>query len=280
MRLVIAPFLLFQPLAAQVSYNPQAIAFGAVKLGQTSAVVSSTLKNTGTDTLRFPGGSSMTGSSAFQWVTDNCTPRPPGGTCVLQYRFAPKSVGPLTGANIVMTNHGPFPLNFTGTGVDTVTPPPSPPSIVAGVRGNPIAVTLVEGSATAVYAVAADSLGQPLGTPITWSSSSPAVAVIRLPYGGVPQAADLAAVSPGVATITASAGGKFTMIGVTVTAKPPSPPSVPPVFGIRAAWLGTFLIGCTATAGTPCARGPLPVLADSDGHVISYVTVTATFTAP
>lgn len=118
--MTLAMLLLF----AQVSYAPQPIAFGAVKLGATSATLSSTLTNTGTDTLRFTGGSSMTGSPAFQYVTDNCTARPPGTTCVLQYRFTPTKVGPLTGANVVGTNHGFFPLNFTGTGVDTVTPPP------------------------------------------------------------------------------------------------------------------------------------------------------------
>lgn len=116
--------LLPSVLGAQVSYSPQPIAFGAVKLGASSAVLSSTLTNTGTDTLKFVGGSSMTGSPAFAYVTDNCSARPPGGTCVLQYRFTPTQVGPITGANVVQTNHGPFPLNFTGMGLDTMTAPP------------------------------------------------------------------------------------------------------------------------------------------------------------
>lgn len=274
-------------LAAQVSYTPQPLDFGAVKLGQTSPTMSTTLTNTGTDTLKFCGTllpgcfgqSSMTGSAAFQYVTDNCTARPPGTTCTLQYRFAPKQIGPLSGANIVQTTHGPFPVNFVGVGQDTSTAPPPGP-VVAGVQGSPVSVTLAAGSEFPISAVPADSFGQPLAVPVVWSSSVPTVATVRLPYTPVPQAAMLSAASVGTATITARAGGKSTTIGVTVTAPPPPPPPPPPVFGIRASWLTSLLPGCTITPGTPCTRGPLPVLADADGHVVAQITVTATFTAP
>lgn len=171
MKFVIALILMFRPLAAQVTYSPQPINFGSVKLGQTSAVLSSTLTNTGTDTLRFTGGSSMAGSPAFQYVTDNCTARPPGGTCVLQYRFAPKTVGSLVGANVVQTNHGAFPLNFTGIGVDTATAPPAvtdrtcqtmPPPVGCGLRAGfwaALGITPVNGTFGPWFIL--DSLGRP-----------------------------------------------------------------------------------------------------------------------
>lgn len=278
--------LLAVALHGQASYNPQPINFGSVKLGQVSPVMSSTLTNTGTDTLKFPGGSSMqpptvpaTGCSAtgFCWVADNCSARAPGATCVLQYRFTPKSVGTLTGANVVMTNHGPFPLNFTGIGQDTVTAsPPPPPSVVAGVRGNPVSVTLVKGSGVYVYAVAGDALGQPLGTPIVWSTSNGAVVTIHVPYGGVPQAAEAIATGLGSATLTASAGGKSTTIPVTVTAGPDTTPMSFQASGVeitntpsperldfappRALWTGRFNVNVLGVTKDTVMHGWLTLL--------------------
>lgn len=212
--------LLAAALQGQVTFSPQPIAFGKVKIGQTSATLTSTLTNTGTDTLKFCGamppgcvaGSSMTGSAAFQYVTDNCTARPPGTTCILQYQFKPTQVGPATGANVVQTNHGPFPLNFTGTGLDTVTPSP-----VAAMYASPIAVTLQVGQETPIEGVPLDSLGRGLALPTIWTSSSPAVATVRSPYDRVSQAAVLETHGAGSAVLTAASGGKLATIGVTVT---------------------------------------------------------------
>lgn len=166
------------------SYNPQPINFGFVKVGQTSPVMTSTLTNTGTDTLRFPGGSSMAGSSAFQWVNDNCggNPRPPGATCVLQYRFSPKQVGVLTGSNVVMTNHGAFLVNFVGAGQDTTTTP-------SAVLSNKLIVwpdNLQPSLGTpprAFYAILRDSTGALVpGVHSTWRSSDTSIATVD-PFG-------------------------------------------------------------------------------------------------
>lgn len=279
-------FLLAVSINAQVSYSPQPINFGSVKLGATSAVLSSTLTNTGTDTLRFTGGSSMAGSPAFQYVTDNCTPRPPGTSCVLQYRFAPKSVGSLTGANLVGTNHGFFPLNFTGIGVDTVTAPPPPPqSVVAGIGFGTSGVGLFPKDRYYVAAVPRDELGNALGAAVTWRLTDTTLLKLAQVVKDFTQVAELY-VPPRTAqdtardTVIATAGLHTARFVVKILPAAPSPPPVPPVFGVRASWLSMFLVGCTATPGTPCTRGPLPVLADSDGHAIASVTVTATFTAP
>lgn len=236
-------------LLAQVSYAPQPLAFGSVKLGQSSAVLSSTLTNTGPDTLKFLGGSSMTGSPAFHYVTDNCTARPPGTTCVLQYQFTPMLVGFVTGANVVQTNHGPFPLNFTGTGVDTVTapPPPPPPPIlkVTSVAVAPITVALAVGEFTVqLYGFRAFSDGHGGATVATllWTSSD--TTVVKVTQG------TLLPVGPGTATITASDSSRTVSATsvVTVLAQ-----RQVPVFG-QSLWTGTYAFPVADSTGKIGAR--------------------------
>lgn len=265
--------LLAAPLGAQVSYTPQPIAFGSVKLGAVSAPLSSTLTNTGTDTLKFCGGatlppactgrSTMTGSAAFQYVTDNCTARPPGTSCVLQYRFAPTQVGPVVGANVVQTNHGPFPLQFTGTGQDTVTVPPPP--TVAYILIQPTGVSTYAGAPFQFTAFVMTAANVRLSLPVTWASQTPALATV--------DATGLATgLSPGVDTITATAQGVIGQVAFTVLPpRPPPPPPPPPAVGIFLTTLARF--GITAAPGT---YGPWPIYQDSLGVIVGHLTVTIT----
>lgn len=237
------------PLGAQVTYTPQPIAFGSVKLGATSVTLSSTLTNTGTDTLKFLGGSSMTGSTAFHYVTDNCTARPPGTTCVLQYQFAPTTVGAVSGANVVQTNHGAFPLNFTGTGVDTVTPPPPPPPPVLKVTSvavAPITVTVAVGEFTVqLYGFRALSDGRGSATVATllWSSSD--TTVVKVTSGAV-----IIPVGAGTATITASDSSRTISATSVVTVLPQRQVTI---FGLPT-WTGASLVPVTDTTGRVTAR--------------------------
>lgn len=221
--------LLAAALQGQVTFSPQPIAFGTVKLGQTSAVDTVVLKNTGTVALNFCGAagcvtatgtslSRMVGSGDFRYVDEDgkCTnPFAAGATCKLWYRFTPTSVGNKTGGNIVATSLGEFTINFVGTAQDTVTQPP--PSPVAAMYASPIAVTLQVGQETPIEGVPLDSLGRGLALPTIWTSSSPAVATVRTPYDRVSQAAVLETHGAGSAVLTAASGGKLATIGVTVT---------------------------------------------------------------
>lgn len=242
-------------VGAQVSYSPQPINFGSIKLGQTSAVLSSTLTNTGTDTLKFcgplgtafpgcMGKSRMTDSVNFQYVTDNCSARPPGGSCVLQYRFAPKSVGPLTGANLIGTNHGLSSLNFTGVGVDTVIAPP-PRVVVTSVAVAPITVTIAVGEFTVqLYGFRSFSDGRGGATVATllWASSD--TTVVKVTKG------ILLPVGPGTATITASDSSRTVSATSVVTVLPQRQITV---FG-QSVWTGSYTVPVSDSAGKITAR--------------------------
>lgn len=241
---IVALLLLAASLGAQVSYNPQPIPFGAVKLGTSSPILSSTLTNTGTDTLKFVGGSSMTGSSAFHYVTDNCLMRPPGTSCVLQYRFTPTQAGPVAGANVVQTNHGPFPLNFTGTGVDTVTPSPSVVTVTS-VAVAPVTVTLAVGEFTVqLYGFRAFSTGVGGATVATllWSSSD--TTVVKVAQGM------LTPIGPGTATVTASDSSRTVSAMSVVTVLAQRQVSL---FG-QPVWTGASTLPVTDSTGKITAR--------------------------
>lgn len=238
--------LLAGPLAAQVSYSPQPLAFGAVKLGAASAILPSTVTNTGTDTLRFTGGSSMTGdTAAFHWVSETCVGKlAPGATCVLRYRFTPKRVGPLTGANLVGTNHGFFPLNFTGTGVDTVTPPP-PVVKVTSVAVAPVTVTVAVGEFTVqLYGFRAfsDGRGGPTVATLIWSSSD--TTVVKVTQGV------LTPVGPGTATVTAADSSRAVSAASVVTVLAQRQVTV---FG-QPTWTGAYAVPVADSTGKITAR--------------------------
>lgn len=247
MRLLLLSLLsLISPLAAQVSYNPQPLAFGAVKLGQASAILPSTVTNTGTDTLRFTGGSSMTGdTSAFHWVSESCVGKlAPGATCVLRYRFTPKRVGVISGANLVGTNHGFFPLNLTGTGLDTVTAPPSRVPVTS-VAVAPVTVTLAVGEFTVqLYGFRAFSDGRGGATIATllWTSSD--TTVVKVTQGL------LLPIGPGTATITASDSSRTVTATSVVTVLAQRQVAV---FG-QSIWTGSYPVPVTDSTGKITAR--------------------------
>ena len=82
------------------------------------------------------------------------------------------------------------------------------PAPVESITVSETALDLVPGETAHLSAVARDVAGEPLSRPISWSSSTPAVATVD---NGV-----VSAVAAGDATITASAEGKSTTLGVTV----------------------------------------------------------------
>lgn len=112
-----------------VALTPTTLVFGNQSVGTTSTILSAILTNVSAARILFPGGSSMTGSPDFHYITDSCAGGGlnAGASCTLQYTFAPTSAGAKTGANLIQYNDGTaqtISLSFTGTGI-AVTPPPT-----------------------------------------------------------------------------------------------------------------------------------------------------------
>ena len=96
-------------------------------------------------------------------------------------------------------------------------PPTSPPAVpvaVATVRVTRLD-TLVVGEAPSVQATPLDSAGAPIGVPVTWSSSDPAVVALT----GTGATVGLRATGPGSATVSATAGGQQGVLTITVVAE-------------------------------------------------------------
>ncbi len=86
---------------------------------------------------------------------------------------------------------------------------PSAVESVARIEVVPTELTLLLGDARGVSAIARNGKGAPSTVPMTWTSSDPAIVTVS-------PSALVTAVAPGIASITASAGGRSASIRVTV----------------------------------------------------------------
>jgi hypothetical protein len=103
-------------------------------------------------------------------------------------------------------------ISLSCTADNTTGPVNNGPQQVAAVVVSPDAVSAETGDQITVSATPTDSLGHPVDTAtVTWRSSDPMVATVT-------GAGDIAAVSPGTTSITASSGGKSAPVAVTVFA--------------------------------------------------------------
>src|SRR5205823_5794662 len=80
---------------APLTLTPAALAFGNQTVGTTSPILSAVLTNVSTARVLFTGGSSMSGSADFHYITDSCAGGGlnAGASCTLQYTFAPTTAG-------------------------------------------------------------------------------------------------------------------------------------------------------------------------------------------
>lgn len=111
---------------------------------------------------------------------------------------------------------GPIAATF-GSCNDAGTSPPPP--VVAAVTITPDGAALTVGATQPLTAAASDANGTPIpGTPIAWSSDSPAIATVSA-------AGLVTAVAEGSARVSATApNGVADTVTITVTAVPPPPP--------------------------------------------------------
>ncbi len=105
---------------SSVVLQPTELVFGNVSIGN-SATLPITISNTGKGTLQI--GTISDPDGAFSKVGDGCTNMTiaAGGECTLQYKFAPVTLGSITGAANVNSNdpaNGKFGIALSGTGVD------------------------------------------------------------------------------------------------------------------------------------------------------------------
>lgn len=145
-----------------LSASPTSIAFGSVAVGSTSAILITTLTNTGGATVSFT--SSSMSSGPFNWGNIGTCPVPgtlaPGATCTVSAKFVPVAVGTF-GATITMGSNASnsslsIPLSGTGTataGALSVTPSTlGLGSVVVGKSGTASATITATGTSVTVTA--------------------------------------------------------------------------------------------------------------------------------
>lgn len=193
---------------------PDTVHFGA-PVGTTSGEGIATLANATPDTLWFLGGSTMSDTTNFRYVGDNCGP--PTGTgwllaaasCTLRYVFQPKAAGPLLGDNQIRTSKGVARVLLLGT--TTVNTPP-PPIYTVGIT--PAGVGIRVGDLYTFTVVVRDQTGAVATLPIAWSTAAPAIATVDS-FG------TCKGLAVGSTTVTAVVGGKTVSATLDVTAALP-----------------------------------------------------------
>src|SRR6266496_1614521 len=72
-----------------LTLTPATLNFGNQAVGTTSPILSAVLTNVSAARVLFTGGSSMTGSTDFHYITDSCAGGGlnAGASCTLQYTF-------------------------------------------------------------------------------------------------------------------------------------------------------------------------------------------------
>jgi len=105
-----------------VSLSPSALTFPSQKVGTTSAVLSATLKNTGTSPLALTAAFTISGDFGFDPNSGNCpnvgSSLAAGGSCSITVIFTPTATGTRNGAVTIFDNapNNPQTLPLTGTG--------------------------------------------------------------------------------------------------------------------------------------------------------------------
>lgn len=113
-------------LVPEVSVTPSVLDFGNVTKGDT-AIRSVTIRNTGLAPLRI-SGLSVSGADFGQSVSWCLLPLQPSATCFVDVTLNPGSAGPKSGSLTITDDAtgSPRTVALSGTGVDPVSPTPSP----------------------------------------------------------------------------------------------------------------------------------------------------------
>jgi hypothetical protein len=109
-------------VAGEFSVTPNPVAFGNQLVGTTSAPLTATLSNTGAGSLTVSALPDPSAPFARSGGTCGATPfsLAGGGSCTVEYTFAPTAAGAASGTVAIVTSVGPVNLSLTGTGTQGI----------------------------------------------------------------------------------------------------------------------------------------------------------------
>ena len=159
--------------AGILTLNPASLSFGSVTVGQTSAVLTATLSNTGNASFTITNDAISTGD--FNWGgkgTCNYATLAPGASCLYSAKFTPTAAGTRTGTiTIYSTASNPtvtLPLSGVGTSTAAGTLAVSPAtlalgSVVVGTSGTASGSLTAGGASVIVSAVSSNNSAFSIG---------------------------------------------------------------------------------------------------------------------
>src|SRR3984957_9647021 len=152
----------------KLTAGPTSIAFGSIAVGSTSAILTTTITNTGNATVTFTSDAI---SANFSWggigtCNDPGGTLAPGASCTFSAKFAPTAAGTINGSMTIASNASnptlTVPLSGTGTTATTGTLAASPTamglgSVVVGTSGTASGSLTASGASVTVNAVSSNN---------------------------------------------------------------------------------------------------------------------------
>jgi hypothetical protein len=222
--------------AGMLTLNPTSLSFGSVTVGQTSAVLTTTLTNTGNASFTITNDAISTGD--FNWGgkgTCNYGTLAPGASCLYSARFTPTATGTRTGTITIYSTASnstvTLPLSGVGTSSAAGTLTVSPVtlalgSVVVGASGTASGSVTAGGATVIVSAVSSNnsvfSIGG-LSLPVTIAAGKSAAFTVTFS----PQTAGAATAA---LTFTSNAQSSTTVESLTGTG------TAAPVHSVNLSW--------------------------------------------
>jgi hypothetical protein len=218
-----------------LTLNPTSLNFGNVTVGQTSAVLLSTLTNTGNASLTITTDSI---AGPFNWGgkgTCNDSTLAPGASCTYSAKFTPTATGTQTGTIMIYSTASDstvtFPLSGTGTALAAGTLSASPAtlavgSVVVGTSGTASGTLTAGGSSVTVSGVSSNNSAFTVGgltLPVTIAAGNTAAFTVTFS----PQTTGAVT---GTLTFTSNAQSSTTVEPLTATG------TAAPVHSVNLAW--------------------------------------------
>jgi len=219
-----------------LTLNPTSLSFGSVTVGQTSAVLTTTLTNTGNASFTITNDAISTGD--FNWGgkgTCNYGTLAPGASCLYSAKFTPTATGTRTATITIYSTASnatvTLPLSGVGTSAAAGTLAASPTtlalgSVVVGSSGTASATLTATGAAVVISAVSSNNSAFSIGglsLPLTIASGKSAAFTVTFS----PQTAGAATAA---LTFTSNAQSSTTVETLTGTG------TAAPVHSVNLSW--------------------------------------------
>lgn len=256
-------------VAGEFSVTPNPVAFGNQLVGTTSAPLTATLSNTGAGSLTVSALPDPSAPFARSGGTCGATPfsLAGGGSCTVEYTFAPTAAGAASGSVAIVTSVGPVNLSLTGTGIQgTLVIAPTTVGfgdVPVGNTSTPQSVTLSNSGSAALDVTALTAAAAPFTRTGGTCAATPPITIAAggsctLTYTFSPTATGAA---NQVLTVTANAPGSGT-ITLTGTGTPSADLSIVKTSAVNLIGLGLIQYNLVvANAGPNAVTGA--VVADT-----------------